>query len=88
MIAMNFEFTEEQRLFAGDALAAGALARAHDPRFPYAAQRLSRHGLPGITIAEDNGGQGGSRELLKNRIAEDIFERRFDQRGRRADAAR
>ena len=30
---------------------------------------------------------GGSIEILKNRIAEDIFDRRFDQRGRRADAA-
>jgi alkylation response protein AidB-like acyl-CoA dehydrogenase len=30
---------------------------------------------------------GGSVEILKNRIAEDIFDRRFDQRGRRADAA-
>src|SRR6516225_8739005 len=30
---------------------------------------------------------GGSVEILKNRIAEEIFDRRFDQRGRRADAA-
>jgi alkylation response protein AidB-like acyl-CoA dehydrogenase len=30
---------------------------------------------------------GGSLEILKNRIAENIFERRFDQRGTRAEAA-
>jgi hypothetical protein len=30
---------------------------------------------------------GGSVEILKNRIAEEIFDRRFDQRGTRADAA-
>jgi hypothetical protein len=30
---------------------------------------------------------GGSLEILKNRIAENIFERRFDQRGPRAEAA-
>jgi alkylation response protein AidB-like acyl-CoA dehydrogenase len=30
---------------------------------------------------------GGSMEILKNRIAEEIFDRRFDQRARQADAA-
>jgi alkylation response protein AidB-like acyl-CoA dehydrogenase len=30
---------------------------------------------------------GGSVEILKNRIAEHVFDRRFDQRGRRAEAA-
>ena len=30
---------------------------------------------------------GGSLEMLKNRIAEHVFDRRFDQRHRRADAA-
>ena len=30
---------------------------------------------------------GGSVEILKNRIAEEIFDRRFDQRGKRANAA-
>ena len=30
---------------------------------------------------------GGSIEILKNRIAEHVFERRFDQRKRRAEAA-
>jgi hypothetical protein len=30
---------------------------------------------------------GGSIEMLKNRIAEHVFDRRFDQRPHRADAA-
>jgi len=30
---------------------------------------------------------GGSLEILRNRIAEEVFDRRFDQRGKRADAA-
>ena len=29
---------------------------------------------------------GGSLEMLRNRLAEEIFGRRFDQRGRRTDA--
>jgi alkylation response protein AidB-like acyl-CoA dehydrogenase len=65
---MNFQFTEEQRLFAESIrsfarqhLEAGALKRAHDPRFPFdVAQMLSRQGLMGITIPEADGGQGGS----------------------------
>ena len=65
---MNFEFTEEQKLFADAVrrfamaeLASGALARAHDPRFPFdVAGQLGRQGLMGITIPQDQGGQGGS----------------------------
>src|SRR5258708_11173348 len=65
---MNFEFTEEQRLFADAVhkfavaeLEADALKRAHNPRFPFdVAQRMSRHGLMGITLPEADGGQGGS----------------------------
>lgn len=65
---MNFEFTEEQKLLAGavrrfaqDALASGALARAHDPRFPFdVAALMSRQGLMGITLPPESGGQGGS----------------------------
>src|ERR1700724_2932010 len=65
---MNFEFTEEQKLFA-DAVAkfaaaeleADALKRAHNPRFPFdVAQRMSAQGLMGITLPEADGGQGGS----------------------------
>lgn len=65
---MNFEFTEEQRLFAESVrrfalahLEEGALARAHSPRFPFeVAQSLAEQGLMGITIPETDGGQGGS----------------------------
>ena len=65
---MNFEFTEEQKLFAEAVrkfahaeLEADALKRAHNPRFPFdVAQRMSRQGLLGITIPEADGGQGGS----------------------------
>ncbi len=65
---MNFEFTEEQRLFAEqagrfahDKLAAGALKRAHDPRFPFdVAKLMSAQGLMGITLGEADGGQGGA----------------------------
>src|SRR5262249_40428029 len=66
--AMNFDFTEEQKLFAGAVrkfatavLEADALKRAHDPRFPFdVAQRMSPQGLMGITLPEASGGQGGS----------------------------
>jgi hypothetical protein len=65
---MNFEFTDEQKLFADQVrrfaqaeLAAGALARAHDPRFPFdVAKFMSKQGLMGITLAEEDGGQGGT----------------------------
>jgi hypothetical protein len=65
---MNFEFTDEQKLFADQVrrfaqaeLAAGALARAHDPRFPFdVAKLMSKQGLMGITLAEEDGGQGGT----------------------------
>jgi alkylation response protein AidB-like acyl-CoA dehydrogenase len=65
---MNFQFTEEQRLFADSIrsfarqhLQADALKRAHDPHFPFdVAQLLSRQGLMGITIPEADGGQGGA----------------------------
>ena len=65
---MNFEFTDEQKLFAESVrrfalahLAQGALKRAHDPRFPFdVAKLMGEQGLMGITIAEADGGQGGS----------------------------
>src|SRR5215475_8691241 len=65
---MNFDFTEEQKLFADAVrkfaqaeLEADALKRAHDPRFPFdVAQRMSRQGLMGITLSEEAGGQGGA----------------------------
>ena len=65
---MRFAFADEQRLFAEsvrrfaeDRLAADALKRAHDPRFPFEAARLcAGQGLLGITLQEADGGQGGS----------------------------
>ncbi len=65
---MNFEFTEEQkqfreavRGFAERHLRAGALARAHNPEHPWDVARLmAEQGLLGITIAEKDGGQGGT----------------------------
>jgi alkylation response protein AidB-like acyl-CoA dehydrogenase len=65
---MNFEFSEEQNLFADAVrrfalaqLQKDALARAHDPRFPFdVAKRMSAQGLMGITIAQEDGGQSGS----------------------------
>jgi alkylation response protein AidB-like acyl-CoA dehydrogenase len=65
---MNFEFTDEQKLFAESVrrfaqqhLEKGALKRAHDPRFPFdVAKLMSQQGLMGITIGEADGGQGGS----------------------------
>jgi alkylation response protein AidB-like acyl-CoA dehydrogenase len=65
---MNFDFTAEQKQFAEtvgrlarEHLGAGALQRAHDPRFPFdVAQLMARHGLMGITLPQSDGGQGGS----------------------------
>jgi alkylation response protein AidB-like acyl-CoA dehydrogenase len=65
---MNFEFTEEQRLFADSVsrfakalLAKDALTRAHTAGFPFDVARLmSQQGLMGITIAQADGGQGGT----------------------------
>src|ERR1700732_4728715 len=65
---MNFDFTEEQKLFAESVrrfarehLAKGALKRAHDPRFPFdVAQLMAKHGLMGISLPQSEGGQGGT----------------------------
>src|ERR1700730_8815742 len=64
---MNFEFTEEQKLFAEQvrrfalaALEPDALKRAHEPGFPFdVAKLMSAQGLMGITLAQADGGQGG-----------------------------
>jgi hypothetical protein len=53
---MNFDLTDEQKIFADQVrrfaqthLAAGALKRAHDPRFPYeVAQLMAKQGMMGI----------------------------------------
>lgn len=65
---MHFELTEEQTLFADSVrkfaerhLAAGALARAHRPGFPFdVARQMADAGLMGITLPEADGGQGGT----------------------------
>src|SRR5271170_2380071 len=65
---MNFDYTDEQRQFAESVrrfaqahLAAGALKRAHDPRFPFdVAKLMAKQGLMGITLPESEGGQGGT----------------------------
>jgi alkylation response protein AidB-like acyl-CoA dehydrogenase len=65
---MNFEFTDEQKLFAESVrrfarehLAQGALKRAHDAGFPFDVARLmGRQGLMGISLPESEGGQGGT----------------------------
>jgi alkylation response protein AidB-like acyl-CoA dehydrogenase len=65
---MNFELTPEQaafrdavRGFAEKHLREGALARAHSPDHPWDVARLmARQGLLGITLPEQDGGQGGT----------------------------
>jgi alkylation response protein AidB-like acyl-CoA dehydrogenase len=65
---MNFDFTDEQKLFADAVrrfalahLAKDALKRAHETRYPFEVARLmSGQGLMGITIPEADGGVGGT----------------------------
>jgi alkylation response protein AidB-like acyl-CoA dehydrogenase len=65
---MEFSLSEEQRAFrdsvlgfARKHLAAGAVARAHDPAHPFDVARLmARQGLLGITLPEADGGQSGT----------------------------
>jgi alkylation response protein AidB-like acyl-CoA dehydrogenase len=65
---MNFELSEEQQSFATSVrrfaeanLKDGALARAHDPHFPFeTAGVLARQGLLGISFSEEDGGAGGT----------------------------
>lgn len=65
---MDFDFTEEQRAFAESVrrfaqaeLAPGALARAHDPAYPWeTAAKIARQGLLGILFPEEDGGMGGT----------------------------
>ena len=65
---MQFSFTEEQQLFADSVrrfalahLEKDSLKRAHDSRYPFdVAKLMSQQGLMGITIAEADGGIGGS----------------------------
>ena len=65
---MDFTLSEEQRLFCDSVrgfaqkhLAAGAVARAHDPSYPFDVARLmAAQGLLGITLPQADGGQGGT----------------------------
>ena len=65
---MDFRFSPEQEQFresvhrfAEEHLANGALGRAHSTEYPWdVAKLMAKQGLLGITIAEADGGQGGS----------------------------
>ena len=65
---MDFRFTPEQetfresvRRFAEKHLAKGARERAHSPDYPFeVAKLMAGQGLLGITVAEADGGQGGT----------------------------
>jgi alkylation response protein AidB-like acyl-CoA dehydrogenase len=65
---MDFRLTPEQeqfrdsvRRFAQKHLAGGARERAHAPAYPWdVAKLMAQQGLLGITLAEADGGQGGS----------------------------
>ena len=65
---MNFELNEEQRIFfdsvnrfARQELADGALSRSRSEKFPFdVAARFAEMQLLGLTIAESDGGMGGS----------------------------
>ena len=65
---MDFQWTEEQSLFAATVrkfalahLKKHALRRAHDPRFPFdVAKLMHAQGLMGITLPEADGGVGGT----------------------------
>jgi alkylation response protein AidB-like acyl-CoA dehydrogenase len=65
---MNFDLDQEQRLlkesvekFAHQHLSEGAITRAHEDSYPWdVAELMAEQGLLGITISEEDGGQGGS----------------------------
>ncbi len=65
---MDFQFTEEQRLFqesvgkfAQKFLAAGAVERSKSSEYPWdVARMLAEQGLLGITVPCEDGGQGGN----------------------------
>jgi alkylation response protein AidB-like acyl-CoA dehydrogenase len=55
------QFRESVKRFAEKHLAKGARERAHSPDYPFdVAKLMARQGLLGITIAEADGGQGGT----------------------------
>ena len=61
LTAEQEEFAESVRAFAQARLGADALRRAHEPGYAWdAAKLLAEHGLLGLTITEEDGGQGAS----------------------------
>jgi alkylation response protein AidB-like acyl-CoA dehydrogenase len=61
LCAEQAQFRDSVRRFAEKQLAPGARARAHDPGYPWDVARLmAAQGLLGITLAEADGGQGGT----------------------------
>jgi alkylation response protein AidB-like acyl-CoA dehydrogenase len=55
------EFRDAVTRFAERHLRAGARERAHDPKYPWDVARLmAEQGLLGITLKEEDGGQGGT----------------------------
>src|SRR6185503_15916742 len=67
-VAMDFRLSPEQQQFrdsvsrfSGKELSAGALDRAHDPKYPWdVAKKMAQQGLLGITIAEADVVQAGN----------------------------
>jgi alkylation response protein AidB-like acyl-CoA dehydrogenase len=65
---MDFQLDEDQRMFCDSVrgfaerhLAAGAIARAHTEEHPWdVAKLMAEQGLMGITMKEEDGGQGGT----------------------------
>ena len=65
---MDFRLTPEQAQFRDSVLAfskrhlaAGARERAHSPEYPWdVAKLMAKQGLLGITVREEDGGQGGT----------------------------
>jgi alkylation response protein AidB-like acyl-CoA dehydrogenase len=61
LTAEQEQFRESVRRFAEKHLAQGARERAHSPDYPFdVAKLMAAQGLLGITVAEADGGQGGT----------------------------
>src|SRR5919201_2968060 len=55
------QFRDSVRRLAAKQLAPGALERAHSPDYPWdVAKLMAANGLLGVTMAEADGGQGGT----------------------------
>jgi len=61
LAAEQQQFRDSVSRFSQKELSAGALDRAHGPGYPWdVAKKMAKQGLLGITIAEADGGQGGT----------------------------